>query len=1048
MLETTCCPDCGAELPTGATGGLCPRCLLGAGISSDSPFELPAESPFAATTPQAGGFVPPPPASLAEYFPDLEVLEIIGQGGMGAVYKARQTKLDRLVALKVIRPESADDPAFTERFTREAKTLARLNHSNIVSIHDFGEFEPAAPGLAAEPTPSDTSGRTGGSVGDRPQHEERPQTASRKLFYFVMEFVDGANLRQLMESGQLQPSQSLAIVPQICDALQYAHDEGVIHRDIKPENILIDRRGRVKIADFGLAKLAGQSPENFTLTGTHQVMGTPRYMAPEQMSGSRLVDHRVDIYSLGVVLYEMLTGELPMGRFEAPSHKAAVDARLDDVVHRALESNPDRRYQRASEIRTDMESIALNALSHGELESVDASFASGFPGPSTIMERQVAGVVNWFKGVRTPNAGPRPVPWSPSDRAAIQQQVRGPGMALIIYGGLIACAGLLTTVVAARLFATSIFVLVLPVAALVLGTMICRGGWHLLTLERYGPAVLAGLLGQPVGIWALVRLSRDDVRAAFASGPAATRGPIATVLLSTTFWGVLIAGGGVGVTFLPWAQVYDELSSDPGVWVAAAGFGWPHGMIACSVSIVAALFLLASGSLRPVPIWRPLTIVVLAGVILACSGSFLLAFENQSLAAAPLFDAEFWRALSADRTPPRTIAESGLATRILYGPYLLLGFAAGLLVISAVDFRAGVQPVGRTNTGRVRTDFGAPRFSRKAIVGACWAPLFFLALVGFTVTSDVMAHRSHGTGIPVPGLWTLIPGSVVGILGLLAPFATTILGMLAVSDIRHAPSRVRGLGLAYFDAIFFPLLIMDAVLMFGVGVLISVLFQSGISSVFAMMLGGPLCLILDAAIAVWGWRKVSQLLDDNSRGVTPRSEPSGGGVSHGMHSTPQSVRTADAPTLTPTPVTGVSARTTSVEVRRMEFRLKAPAAGLMVAAFLHLLFWGVMGSVMFYEAWGMHRGRFDATIAEMLGASACAIAVLLVVGTIIQGARHLRRVTGIGWCYAAAIFSIIPWSMASIVAIPVGIWVIRILGNADVKEAFVQRSLELDRNPH
>ena len=176
--------------------------------------------------------------------------------------------------------------------------------------------------------------------------------------YFVMEYVAGANLRQMIQAGKLQPEQALAIVPQICDALQYAHDEGIVHRDIKPENILLDKKGRPKIADFGLSKLLSEDRPDVSLTATHQVMGTLGYMAPEQMEGSRNVDHRADIYSLGVVFYEMLTGELPLGRFAAPSQKAQVDVRLDEVVLRTLEKEPDRRYQRASEVKTEVEQVS------------------------------------------------------------------------------------------------------------------------------------------------------------------------------------------------------------------------------------------------------------------------------------------------------------------------------------------------------------------------------------------------------------------------------------------------------------------------------------------------------------------------------------------------------------------------------------------------------------------------------------------------------------------------------------------------------------------
>ncbi|MFV1968907.1 MAG: serine/threonine protein kinase, partial [Pirellulaceae bacterium] len=271
------------------------------------------------TTVQAGQFTPPKPAQLAQHFPHLEILDLIGQGGMGAVYKARQRGLDRLVALKILPPDVGRDPAFAERFAREARALARLSHPNIVGIYD--------------------SGKAAG------------------LYYLVMEYVDGICLREAIQTGELASKEVLAIVTQICDALQYAHDEGIVHRDIKPENVLLDRKGRVKIADFGHARLLGHAPENYTLTASNQVMGTPRYMAPEQMEGSHEVDHRADIYSLGVVFYELLTGELPLGRFAPPSKKVQVDVRLDEVVLRTLAKEPELRYQHASEIKTDVELI-------------------------------------------------------------------------------------------------------------------------------------------------------------------------------------------------------------------------------------------------------------------------------------------------------------------------------------------------------------------------------------------------------------------------------------------------------------------------------------------------------------------------------------------------------------------------------------------------------------------------------------------------------------------------------------------------------------------
>jgi hypothetical protein len=314
------CPECGRDLPADAPGGLCPQCLLQGVISS---AHIAAKSAAAeGTTPYAGPAAPTV-EELAPLFPQLEFVTLIGRGGMGAVYKARQPALDRFVAVKVLPREAGADPAFAERFNREARALARLVHANIVAVYDVGK------------------------AGD--------------FYYFVMEHVDGANLRHVLRDGHLTPEQALRIVPQICDALQFAHEEGVVHRDIKPENILLDRRGRVKIADFGLAKLLGRDTDDFTLTGSRQVMGTLYYMAPEQVERPLEVDHRADIYSLGVVLYEMLTGQLPVGRFPMPSEKAGTDAFLDEVVLHALEREPANRYQHASEVKTDVESHARPA---------------------------------------------------------------------------------------------------------------------------------------------------------------------------------------------------------------------------------------------------------------------------------------------------------------------------------------------------------------------------------------------------------------------------------------------------------------------------------------------------------------------------------------------------------------------------------------------------------------------------------------------------------------------------------------------------------------
>jgi len=324
--RTGTCSRCGTIVAAEALQGLCPRCLLGLNLATQTEVQDEEIGPDGTRVAKP----PPPPAppleEIARLFPQLEILECLGRGGMGAVYKARQAKLDRFVALKILLRRRADgtaDGAFAERFGREARALARLNHPDIVAVYDYGE------------------------AGGYP--------------YLVMEYVDGLTLRQLLQGGKLEPDQALTIVPKVCDALQFAHQQGVVHRDIKPENILLNRQGQVKIADFGIAKILAPGAQDLSLTGGKDVVGTPHYMAPEQIEHPHTVDHRADIYSLGVVFYELLTGELPLGKFQPPSKKVRVDVRLDEVVLHALEKEPERRYQHASQVKTDVETIAAGA---------------------------------------------------------------------------------------------------------------------------------------------------------------------------------------------------------------------------------------------------------------------------------------------------------------------------------------------------------------------------------------------------------------------------------------------------------------------------------------------------------------------------------------------------------------------------------------------------------------------------------------------------------------------------------------------------------------
>ena len=457
MAEKTNCPECGADLPANAPKGLCPQCLMKAGMQI-SIEDKGAGASEDGTSPS--GFVPPEPGELAEKFPQLEIIELLGQGGMGAVYKARQKQLDRLVALKILPPEVGRSEAFAERFTREARSLAKLNHPQIVTVYDFGRTEDG-------------------------------------LYYFLMEFVDGTDLRHIIQAGELTSEQALAIVPQVCEALHYAHKKGIVHRDIKPENILLDTEGDIKIADFGLARLLDKPTSAYTLTHSGQRMGTPHYMAPEQIEHPQEVDHRADIYSLGVVFYEMLTGELPIGRFAPPSKKVHVDVRLDEIVLHTLEKEPGRRYQYASEIKTDVETVA------GKGQSAKVSYNR--EGTSSKLD-------------------------------PIRQQVRKPADGLLIAGGInILCIIPFTLLMGTMVLTNSQMLsqsgLDAKVAALsllvtCLGAVIIYGVMRMKELENYKWSVISSVLailpispgclfGVPFGIWALSVLFRKEVKKAF-----------------------------------------------------------------------------------------------------------------------------------------------------------------------------------------------------------------------------------------------------------------------------------------------------------------------------------------------------------------------------------------------------------------------------------------------------------------------------------------------------------------------------------------------------
>ncbi|MEZ5385857.1 MAG: serine/threonine-protein kinase [Prosthecobacter sp.] len=279
---------------------------------------------------RAAAWEPPTPEELQKMLPKFEVTALLGRGGMGAVYKGIQKSLERAVAIKILSAELDEkEQGFSERFKNEARSMAKLNHPGIIGVHDFGQ------------TPEG-------------------------LLYIAMEFVAGTDVsRMLAKQGKLPPEHALAITAHICDALGYAHGKDIIHRDIKPANIMVSYDGVVKVADFGLAKMT-KAP-NTGLTQSGMAMGTLHYMAPEVLMLGGSADHRVDIYAVGVMLYQMLTGKLPQGMFDPPSKQiAGLDPRFDEIIKQAIRDDREVRYQSVLELRTALDAILTQPVARVE----------------------------------------------------------------------------------------------------------------------------------------------------------------------------------------------------------------------------------------------------------------------------------------------------------------------------------------------------------------------------------------------------------------------------------------------------------------------------------------------------------------------------------------------------------------------------------------------------------------------------------------------------------------------------------------------------------
>lgn len=262
---------------------------------------------------------------IPERIGNYEILGVIGRGGMATVYKAIQPSLNRIVAIKVLPPKMLEDRVWVERFNREAQAVAMMNHPNIVNIID-----------------KDRDG---------------------DLLYFVMEYVQGTSLQNLMAKRRLTLGEALYIAKEVAKGLQCAHRNGIIHRDLNPRNILVsDDLSVVKVADFGISRIESISRESGTLTTAQSGLGTLYYYAPEQAENPAKVDHRADIYSLGVVCYEMLTGKVPVGKFSLPSQlNQSLPASIDAVVLRCLNFDPKQRYATVGELLADIDKLEKDA---------------------------------------------------------------------------------------------------------------------------------------------------------------------------------------------------------------------------------------------------------------------------------------------------------------------------------------------------------------------------------------------------------------------------------------------------------------------------------------------------------------------------------------------------------------------------------------------------------------------------------------------------------------------------------------------------------------
>ena len=324
--------------------------------------EDPAPSPPNPETPPprtTGGnwrWEPPSPEELQALMPGYTIEKVLGRGGMGAVYRGVQTNLDRTVAIKILPPGvEKEDPSFAERFKSEARLMAKLNHPAVVAVYDFGTT-------------------LGGQL------------------YFAMEYVDGSDVSQMIAAqGRLPPEHALAITAHVCDALAAAHELGIVHRDIKPANVLLNMKGQVKVADFGLAKV--EEPGSHGLTKTGYAMGTPDFVAPEALTLGTAIDGRADLYAVGVMLYQMLTGNIPRGAWQPASVLVpGVDRRFDAIITKAMQYDREHRHRDATELRRELDVIMTVPLVQQDapaMAAIPVAQVAEAPGQRSAIQKPV-----------------------------------------------------------------------------------------------------------------------------------------------------------------------------------------------------------------------------------------------------------------------------------------------------------------------------------------------------------------------------------------------------------------------------------------------------------------------------------------------------------------------------------------------------------------------------------------------------------------------------------------------------------------------------------